>query len=95
MSGAKRGTTESTVSDRLTDPLQAIVESNLDLDATIWLPESDTAECYHEDCAWGPGCPEHIGKLVESTLRDAVICGLRPCTQCNPVDYRESGGASL
>lgn len=95
MSGAKPHHASSNVSDHSTDALQTIVESNLDLDEPVWLPQADTSECYHTDLDWGPGCPEHIGKLDKGTLRDAVIRGLRPCQQCNPDDYRDVGGASL
>lgn len=78
---------DSTAYEQRTDAID-VVDDSLDLDLTVWLPTSDTAECYHTDTEWGPACVEHIGFLERGTLAEAIERELRPCSNCNPQDYR-------
>ena len=72
----------------LPDELEGSVDASVDLSITVWLPSYEGSECYHRDCAWGCACPEHMTSAEKATLREAVERGLRPCSNCNPVDYR-------
>lgn len=69
------------------------VREDVDLDRTVWF---GGGEAYHRATDWGPACVDQIGRLDEHTLADAVDEDLRPCRQCEPVDYRRlatDGGA--
>lgn len=80
---------DSTAFDRLPEELADVVDQSLDLFATVWLPSTDDAECYHAHRgALGPGCPEHRHDLERGMLVDAAERGLRPCGNCKPENYR-------
>lgn len=78
------GTTHAAIS-RTDRPTPDGVRDDVDLDRTVWFGDG---EAYHRDEEWGPACVDQIGRLDERSLGDAVDEGMRPCLQCEPVDYR-------
>lgn len=71
--------------DSSVEPTARAVRDDVDLDETVWF---GNGVAYHRDAEWGPACPDVIGTADEHTLDEAAEEELRPCKDCNPVDYR-------
>jgi len=83
MPGSTHASSQSSTETQITPA--RVIREDVDPDQTVWFGDG---EAYHGDRAWGPACPDQVGRSEEHTLAEAAEEDKRPCLQCEPVDYR-------
>lgn len=98
MSGTQAHTNSQVAQSQVPPEIADVVDEQVDLSQTVWIHNTERGDVYHGNCRFGCACPEHIKNVEEATLLVAATRDLRPCPQCNPVDYRRAmtdGGSDV